>query len=351
MEDSPNSNYSSNIRKVLETEHLMNIIFDKLGYKDRLNLSLLNKKIYSFYQNRNKFLNTNINKPHSSYLQDIEISLLNNILLKYKNIKVIETLFDKEKLKMIDEAKLINLKKLKISCITSNFDPFLNMVNLKELYLYWNNWQDEITILSFLLNFPNLEILRLRDGKITDIEPIKELKKLKEFSMISVSKGTKENFKVYPSFHSFRDFLDYTPISYCMNLEGLYITGLYSIKLIENLTNLKELYLGGSSIQDLLPLTNLINLKMLDISIETKNIEPIKYLTNLEDLTIYYIHLSDISALSNLKNLKELNICQSNITDLEPIKELKNLEVLNLSKSRNLINISPLSDLINLKRL
>ena len=58
------------------------------------------------------------------------------------------------------------------------------MVNLKELHLYWNNWQDEITNLSFLLNFPNLEILRLRDGKITDIEPIKELKKLKEFAMM-----------------------------------------------------------------------------------------------------------------------------------------------------------------------
>ena len=37
-------------------------------FKDRLNLSLTCKKLYSFYKNRNKFLNTEIQKPHSDEL-------------------------------------------------------------------------------------------------------------------------------------------------------------------------------------------------------------------------------------------------------------------------------------------
>ena len=100
-ENSFDKDLSPNIRKVLEVESLMNIIFDKLEIKERLNLSLTCKKLYSFFQNRNKFLDTNIKKPHSNVLQDIEIPLLNNILLKYKNIKEVNTCFDKKILKTL----------------------------------------------------------------------------------------------------------------------------------------------------------------------------------------------------------------------------------------------------------
>ena len=80
MENSSKKDLFLSIKKVLEVEPLMNIIFDNLEFNDRLNLSLTCKKLYSFYQNRNKFLDTDIKKPHSDVLQTIEIPLLNKIL-------------------------------------------------------------------------------------------------------------------------------------------------------------------------------------------------------------------------------------------------------------------------------
>ena len=99
MEDSFGKDISLNFRKVLETESLMNIIFDELEAKERLNLSLTCKKLYSFFQSRNKFLDTNIKKPDSNELLDIEIPLLNTIISKYKNIKRVDICFDKKKIK------------------------------------------------------------------------------------------------------------------------------------------------------------------------------------------------------------------------------------------------------------
>ena len=353
MEDSFGKDISLNFRKVLETESLMNIIFDELEAKERLNLSLTCKKLYSFFQNRNKFLDTNIKKPDSNELLDIEIPLLNTIISKYKNIKRVDICFDKKKLKILDDAKLINLEILNVSCIRSNFNPFLNMTNLKVLDLVWNYLQDEITNLSFLLNFPNLEILKLSSGKVADIKPIKELKKLKELSIRDMSKGTKGNLNQEIVYYLGQrgESLDYTPISFCINLEKLDINFLYSIELIQNLINLKKLYLQSDSIEDISVLTNFVNLKKLKLSINAKNIEAIKYLTNLEMLYIYDSYLSDISALSNLKNLKELYLPSSPIEELELLKELKNLEILILSNNYCLNDISPLSNCTNLKNL
>ena len=81
---------------------------------------------------------------------------------------------------------------MRISCIESNFNSFLFFFNLKELKLDWNYRQDEITNLSFLLNFPNLEILKLNDGKITDLEPTKDLKNLKNFCEKSYERNNRK---------------------------------------------------------------------------------------------------------------------------------------------------------------
>ena len=43
-----------------QTEILVNLIFDNLEMKDKINLSFCNKKINSFFNNRPKILKTSI---------------------------------------------------------------------------------------------------------------------------------------------------------------------------------------------------------------------------------------------------------------------------------------------------
>ena len=316
---------------IFQSELIMNYIFDKLGMEDKINLSLCNKKINSFFNKRTKILKTSIPFPHSNYLQEIKIPLLNKISCKYTNIKKVETLFGSEnEFKILADLNLTNnLEILNIRCITSNIESIGKFINLKQLYLCWNYRQDEVTNLSFLSHLVNLEILKLRDGKITDIEPIKGLTNLKELSMINIKKGSNKkneesNDNCLFHFDGYNiEKLDITPISFLLNLEKLEIDSyINSIEPIKQLINLKELYLSGNEgISDISLLSNLVNLKKLRLSgLEIKNIEPIKYLVNLEKLelgSLYYI--SDVSPISYLINLKVLDIPKVKLKDLNLI--------------------------------
>ena len=125
---------------IFESEYLMNLIFDILNMEDRINLSLCNKKINSFFNKRTKILKTEIQRPHLPFLEEIEIPLLNKISSKYKNIKKVETLFKKEKLTILVDVNLnTNLEILEISNIISNIDLIGKLINLKQLYLYWRS--------------------------------------------------------------------------------------------------------------------------------------------------------------------------------------------------------------------
>ena len=328
MEKHSFTNVSINKKKVFESDLLMTIIFGRLGWQDRLNLSLCCKDIYSIFAKRNKVLKTSIKIPHTSNLKDIDIHLLKEIFSKYKNIEKVETLFgyEPERLKVISDANLVNLEILRISCITSNFGQYINMFNLKELYLEWSYNQEEITNLSFLCNLVNLEKLKLDSGAITDIESIKGLTKLKEFSLFRMSRRKEDLQRIH--YHYYKEFIDITPISFCTNLEKLKLisSDIKSIEPIKKLFNLKELVLSNiGSITDLLPISNLTNLKILILgSLNIKDIEPIMYLVNLEILKIYQIYLSDFSPISYLNNIKVLKLSRTRIKDIEQIKELKN---------------------------
>lgn len=220
------------MKKVLKIEPLVNIIFDKLNWKDKLNFSLCCKKLYSFFQKRNKILKTNIECNHTHHIKEIGMPILKNILSKYKNIKEIETSFGDNNLKFLVNANLVNLEK-------------------EESYHL------SILDLSFLSNLNNLEILKISNCTIEGFEPIKGLKELKEFSMLHVETIIKKNFN-FDKFDDFGEFdpdyfegqlyreqttFDISPISYCFNLEKLALGNikLISYEPISKLINLKEL--------------------------------------------------------------------------------------------------------------
>lgn len=115
------------------------------------------------------------------------------------------------------------------------------------------------------------------------------------------------------------------------------------------MVSLKNLKLRDNYINDLSPLSNLLQLKKLDIK-ENKfaTLESLEALVSLEELNIHENKLVSIQPLRFLKKLTYLN-SQSVLTidSLEPIKDLVNLETLIM---RN-IEINDIDFLMNLQQL
>ncbi|PKK82129.1 MAG: hypothetical protein CVT49_15375, partial [candidate division Zixibacteria bacterium HGW-Zixibacteria-1] len=60
-------------------------------------------------------------------------------------------------------------------------------------------------------------------------------------------------------------------------------------------------------------------------------ITPLKELTNLTTLDLYYNQISELAPLKELKKLTTLDLSSNQISELAPLKELKKLTTLDLS--------------------
>ena len=136
----------------------------------------------------------------------------------------------------------------------------------------------------------------------------------------------------------------------------LQYTEVSDISQLSNLVNLKELNLGGCrGLSDVSPLSNLVNLKELGLyQTQVSDVSPLAGLINLKVLSLDHTNVSDISQLSNLVNLKELNLggCRG-LSDVSPLKDPLgpvNLEKLDLEDTQ-VSDLSPLKSLVNLKEL
>jgi Leucine-rich repeat (LRR) protein len=97
--------------------------------------------------------------------------------------------------------------------------------------------------------------------------------------------------------------------------------------------------------------SELKNANMADYYIEINDEKELKQLTK----NIRYLkckNIIDVSPLSSLVNLRELNLfgC-NNITDITPLASLVNLQRLNLAHCNNITDISALFLLVNLRYL
>ena len=82
---------------------------------------------------------------------------------------------------------------------------------------------------------------------------------------------------------------------------------------------------------------------------EDSDIEPLKYMTNLKNLSLANNSISNISVLAGLKNLEELNLHNNQISDISALANLPNLTVLILGNNQ-ISDISPLENLPNLSQ-
>ena len=111
--------------------------------------------------------------------------------------------------------------------------------------------------------------------------------------------------------------------------------GIADLTGLECAVNVEYLYLGGNQnhIQDLRPLSNLVNLRGLHIwhnyyyqgPVTDLDLTPLANLVNLEFISLEGNGITDITPLSNLVNLRLLHLTHNLITDYSPLDNLSNL--------------------------
>lgn len=137
--------------------------------------------------------------------------------------------------------------------------------------------------------------------------------------------------------------------------------GVKDISSLGLLKDLKELSLEGPrdrklrpALKDISPVASLSNLVQLSLSrLGVSNLTPLSSLQRLSSLEISYCNaITDLSPLASLKNLKYLKIHECNkLTDLSPLASLPNLEVLRISYCDAISDLRPLASLSNLRTL
>src|SRR5690606_32254992 len=121
---------------------------------------------------------------------------------------------------------------------------------------------------------------------------------------------------------------------------------------IKDMTALNELDLSGNDyIQSIEPLSQLINLKLLNLSsTNVSDLTPIRNLTELVELDLSRTKVFDLSPLRYSTKLARLNLNQTEIRSvaaLEKMEALQNLEI----QSTHVIDFAPLSNLVGLINL
>lgn len=190
-----------------------------------------------------------------------------------------------------------------------------------------------------------------------ECEAIKELEKLLNKNVALVTKGTRffdfeiiiENSQII-SLRLINQKLKKIPksINNLPNLKELWLclNRITEIKNLDNLPNLLGLYLFKSQIQEIKNLDNLTNLKILYLyENEIKEIDGLHNLINLRHLDLGDNEITEIKNLDKLTNLQTLWLKKNQITEIENLPE--NLKELNLSynKIKKIKNMEGLQNL------
>jgi Leucine-rich repeat (LRR) protein len=158
------------------------------------------------------------------------------------------------------------------------------------------------------------------------------------------------------------NFTDYTPFLAFKNLTELYIdndliTDISGITVLSQHEKFSELFLWTENVTDLRPLSALVNLRFLSVSVsKTYNVtSELLPLVRLEHLAFSHATAETIRSISKLTWLKRLFIGLDNEDiDISPIQNLKNLECLEITGpiyKQTEFNISWIGQLVKLQEI
>ena len=287
--------------------------------------------------------------------------------------------------------KLINLKSLTLNnCEIVKIEGLEKMKQLKSLSLETN----KIKVIEGLENLINLEKLDLYNNKIVDITPISVNSSIKELNLLknpdidgNRNNYTGERLEALNKIGEILDrggiiYIDIGQIKLFNNYKELDLSyqGLETLEPLEGITELKKLDLPGNrlTLEDVKSQEILKNIKNLEIlNLNNNKITNIKVINQLNNLKHLYllgnnniIELKQIEdIISNLDVLQvsteslktilncdvnkitTLNIMGSQLTEIPDLSKLTKLSKLNIGTNPNISNFDILSKAINLTYL
>ncbi len=230
-------------------------------------------------------------------------------------------------------AGLTKLQELSIPAEVKSLAPLAGLTELRSLNLQTRNGNDSyypLTDISALSGMTKLTTLSLALGDVKDLSPVSGLTSLTDLNL-------------YGNF----DCPDLQFLSGLTKLRTLQITPyngegaatLSSLKGLENLTELRELYVTGpGNLTDVEPLANLTKLTTLSLP--------------YRDYSVNEPPALDLSGLSGLTRLQDLRV-NSSVASLEPLRSLTDLRYLQINADwQNPVeSLEPLSGLEKLSSL
>lgn len=191
----------------------------------------------------------------------------------------------------------------------------------------------------------NLFVLGLMANNIKDLSPLSGLENLVYLDIRDMSLTSD----------------DLIPIGGLTNIRTLLLEGnkITDLSVISGLVNMDTLYMSSSNwlidsgLRDLTPLSNMRQLRELQLcghGLTSADLEPLRGLTSMENLSIRNNRITDLSALSGMTRMKTLNIGSNRITDISPLTGMTRMEWLH-AQNNGITDISALSEMRNLEYL
>lgn len=223
--------------------------------------------------------------------------------------------------------------------IEINYDP--KDKDLKIVSIYTNEFNEKTALTNWWkeLSFEWQSIFKKQLNIVTDSIQLNDIRNVIALDALDLSGNSY--------------IQDIEPLTQLVDLQQLDLsrTAVTDITPLRNLTSLTSLNLSNTNIQDLSPLKysdklvelNINNTLVSDVSVFEKFV-------NMQHLEMKNTSVTDFTILTNLTQLKYLSLENSKIVDITPVGSLTAMEELNLSRT-NVVNLSPLSSLKKLNSL
>lgn len=204
----------------------------------------------------------------------------------------------------------------------------------------------------------NLEELRLRASRISDLRPLSGLMRLRRLDVSSPRNdraGQIADLSPLSGLEALRwldadnnAIADLTPLSGLTGLESLSLSGnpIADLSPLSGLTGLRDLSVERSAVRDLSPLSGLT--RLIGLRLAENRIAELASLRGLDINELYIgrnkVTLEDIVALPNAVKLTRLGMGNLGLRDISALSQLTNLEILELEYN-SVANVAPLAAL------
>ena len=223
---------------------------------------------------------------------------------------------------------LTQLKSLDISqTAVRDLGPVVALKDLQSL----NIAGSAITNLQVLGELENLREVNCSNTAVRDLTPLKSNRRLSKIYCDQSNIGDAEasafvkdnpyTLVIYDT-EALRNWWSSLPIYWkAVFSKQIQLDSQPTTEQLHAILNLQELDLSGNSyMQNLMPVSRLINLRSLNIAhTEITFLQPIAGLTNLETLNIEHTFINDLTPLQDMVSLRHLNIMNTPVTDLSPL--------------------------------